>query len=355
MRHRFEETLEKYKDKVWQTITPYLTDAHYPEAFKVPVKYSALVKNQWEIIGEYPKRRGKYIRPVLVILTAQALGVPETQVLQTAAAMQVSEDWLLIHDDFEDDSEFRRGKPALHKLYGANLAVNAGDVLHVIMWKILIDNRGIVGDEKCFQLLNEFYTMLTRTSLGQGVELDLGRGDVFNLSDQDWFFIADGKTGYYSLAAPMRLGAIIAGASSGQLSLLADFGRLLGRCFQLRDDILDLTSDFRGQKGKVQYNDIYEGKRTLILSHLLRTASKSDKRKVVDILSKPRQEKSVEEVKWIVAKINHYGSLTYAQSLAEQIAGQARKMLESKLNFLHKGSKHSDLHELISFIIEREY
>mgnify|MGYP001617583762 FL=1 len=355
MRHGFEETLDKFKDKVWQTVIPYLADADYPDAFKIPIKYSALVRNQWEIIGEYPKRKGKYIRPVLVILTAQALGVPESQVLQTAAAMQVSEDWLLIHDDFEDDSEFRRGKPALHKLYGANLAVNAGDLLHVIMWKILLDNRGIVGDEKCFQLSNEFYTMLTRTSLGQGVELDLSQGAVFDLSDQDWFFIADGKTGYYSLAAPMRLGAIIAGASARQLSLLADFGRLLGRCFQLRDDILDLTSDFRGLKGQVQYNDIYEGKRTLILGHLLRTASPSDKRKAVGILSKSRQEKTEEEVRWMVDKISHYGSLAYSQSLAEQIAGQARKMLESKLNFLHTGPKQSNLHELISFIIEREY
>ena len=83
----------------------------------------------------------------------------------------------------------------------------------------------------------------------------------------------------------MREGAIIAGATPDQMEKIYQFGKLTGYCFQIKDDLLDLTSDFQGLK-KQTGNDIYEGKRTIMLAHLLRTISGSDKTKLDDIFSK---------------------------------------------------------------------
>jgi len=80
--------------------------------------------------------------------------------------MQTSEDWILNHDDFEDNSLERRGKPCLHRIYGPELAVNAGDALQVIMWKMLWDNNRVVGEKKAQKIAEEFYRptiVLTKT------------------------------------------------------------------------------------------------------------------------------------------------------------------------------------------------
>ena len=144
--------------------------------------------------------------------------------------MQLSEEWLLIHDDIEDKSLLRRGEPTLHKLYGNELAINAGDSLHMIMWKMISD----VGNPK---IAEEFYKMLLRTALGQGVEQIWVNKNKKPKKDE-YFFIADSKSAYYSIAGPMRLGAILA-----ELNKITDFGLHLGRCFQLIDDILDVKQD----------------------------------------------------------------------------------------------------------------
>lgn len=351
----FEDILAEKKEKVWAILEPYLSDPNYPKAFRIPLKYRQDQKLHWDITTEYPYRKGKYVRPTLAVLTAQAMGVAETKILQTAAAMQISEDWLLVHDDFEDDSEFRRGKPTLHRIYGEKLAVNAGDALHAIMWKILFDNQRIVGKAKTFELMEEFYQMLMRTVLGQGVEIMWAQNHQPECTDEDWFFIADGKTSYYTIAAPMRLGAIAAGASKKQLELLAEFGKLLGRCYQLVDDILDVTSDFRQLKKQIAYNDLYEGKKTLILGHLLRLVNNKDKKRILDILAKPRNQKKIAEVKWIARKMNRVGSIDYARKIAKNLGVQAAEMFDKKLKFLSVQPARRYLSLGISFVLNRDF
>jgi geranylgeranyl diphosphate synthase type II len=346
--------LSNYKRLVWPEIEKYLHSPTFPDIFKVPKKYKGEEQFYWKISKEYPRRQGKYLRPTLLLLTCEAMEGKLQEALKTAAAMQISEEWLLIHDDIEDDSEMRRGKPTLHRKYGAEQAINAGDTLHVIMWKILTDNREFLGKEKTAKLVNEFYTMLMRTTLGQAVEIKWTKEKNTTLSDEDWFFIADGKTSYYTIAGPMRLGAIIAGANKPQLDLLAQFGSYLGRCFQLVDDLLDLTSDFRGLKKQIG-NDIYEGKRTLILGHLLRNINPKDKKRLLSILRKSRKEKSGDEVKWIISKMRKYKSIDYGRKFASNLKGKALEIFEKDLKFLSVQPARNYLKEIINFILERNH
>ncbi len=351
----FLEVLRKKREIVWQRIEKYMVAlAEFPDYCKPPVKYHSLVKFHQKIVAEYPERKGKYVRPSLTLLTAGAMGFSEKKAIQTAAAMQISEDWILNHDDIEDNSLERRGQPALHRLYGSNLAINAGDGLHVLMWKVLIDNAKIIGQQKASQILEEFVRMLNRTVLGQTVEIKWTEENRTRMTDSDVFFILESKTSYYTIAGPMRLGAILAGATPKQLEVIYEFGRYLGRAFQIRDDLLDLTSDFAGLK-KQMGNDIYEGKRTIMLVHLLRTAKGEDKKKLMKIIKKTRDEKTATEVKWVIKMMKKYGSLEYGKKLAEKLAKKAETIFEEKLGFLSRQPYRSQLRAGIKFMIERSH
>lgn len=349
------EVLTKNKNILWPEIDKYLNlIKDYPVFCQIKPKYQSLSDLHFQIVSDYPKRKGKYLRPTLLMLTAQSLGFDLNKALPTASAMQISEDWILNHDDIEDQSEERRGQPALHKIYGNNLAINAGDALHVLMWQVLSKNYLTLDPKIAQKIEDEFFLMLNRTILGQTIEIKWTQENRFDLTEEDILLILESKTGYYTIAGPMRLGAILAGASDKQLESIYKFGILLGRSFQIVDDLLDLTSDFAGQK-KQQGNDIYEGKRTIMLIHLLNNAKKSDLSKLKQILSKTRDQKNSDEISWVIEKMTEYGSLEYGKTLAKKFANQAQQIFDNDLKFLNKEPFRSELQSIFDFIITRDH
>ncbi|MCX6725931.1 MAG: polyprenyl synthetase family protein [Candidatus Shapirobacteria bacterium] len=351
----FVEVLKDKKELIWQEIENYLQNPlPLKGKLKIPQKYQKEVDYHWQMVVDYPQRKGKYLRPTFLLLTAEAMGFPEIKAIKTASAMQTSEDWILAHDDFEDHSLERRGQPTLQCLYGDELAVNAADALHIIMWKMLRDNEEVLGSQKTFAIMDEFYQMLSKTTLGQTVEIKWTQENKDNLTDEDCFFIFDGKTVYYSIAGPMRLGAILAGATNEQLESIYEFAKPLGYCFQIKDDLLDLTSDFSGLK-KQKGNDIYEGKRTIMLTHLYKTIKGSEKEKFLVIMSKKRAEKTPAEVGWVIKMMEKHGSLDYGGKLAEKLAVEAKKIFNQKLGFLSKQPAKDQIISGIDFILQRKY
>ena len=351
----FLNVLKSHRLPVYQEIQKYLKDfINFPSYCQIPKKYQSLVKLHHETPSHYPNRLGKYIRPTLVLLTAKAMGFPVKKAIPTASAMQVSQDWILNHDDIEDNSLKRRGQPCLHRIIGKELAINAGDGLHVLMWKILTDNQKVVGPKTAFQIQSEFYHMLNRTILGQTVEIKWTQENKKDLTNNDILFILESKTGYYTIAGPMRLGAILAKANKNQLDKLYQFGKLLGFSFQIQDDLLDLTSDFKGQK-KQTGNDIYEGKRTIMLLHLLRTVNKNDHKKLTAILNLSRSQKTKKEINWVIKKMDQCGSLDYSRKLIKKYTDQAEIYFKKKLSFLSKQPARSQLYSFINFLQLRTY
>lgn len=347
----FEQLLTTKKALVWNEMQTYLKDPVFPEAFAIESTRQDAVQAHWQAVREYPVRQGKYLRPLLVMLCAEAMGVAESKTIKTAAAMQLSEEWLLVHDDVEDQSPTRRGKPALHHLVGEAMAVNAGDTLHVIMWKVLVDNTLLLGATMATRIMDEFYGILMRTALGQSTELQqLGKLQA-DVTDEDYFFIADGKTGYYSIAGPLRLGALLAGANEDQLKALAELGLHLGRQFQIMDDILDVTTTFNGQKSQLG-NDILEGKPTLLLGHLLRHANASELQLLERLFKKPRTARTTQEVSWVIAQMHHYGSIDYARQKAQQEGERALKKL-SQIDFFTQDLARQRLLRFVEQILTR--
>ena len=349
------EILTNYKNILWPEIEKHLDlIKNYPTFCKINPKYQPLLNLHFQMVSDYPQRKGKYLRPTLLMLTAQSLGVDLKNILFTAESMQISEDWILGHDDIEDQSDERRGQPAIQKIYGNELALNAGDALHILMWQILSKNYSILDPIIAQKIEDEFFLMLNRTILGQTIEIKWAQDNRFNLTEEDILLILESKTGYYTIAGPMRLGAILAGATDQQLESIYKFGILLGRSFQIIDDLLDLTSDFAGQK-KQQGNDIYEGKRTIMLIHLLNNSSSEDLIKLKSILSKTRVNKTEDEVAWVISKMTKYGSLDYGRSLAKKYAQEAQQIFDNELKFLSEKPFRSQLQSIFDFILTRNH
>jgi geranylgeranyl diphosphate synthase type II len=284
------------------------------------------------------------------MLMAEAMSGSSEKAVYTATAMQMSEDWILIHDDWEDGSLERRGKPALHRIVSSEISVNAGDTLHECMHRVLSENYRLLDVALARRVQHEFFLMLGRTTFGQYAEIKWTQDNKQDMTDDDVLFTVSGKTVYYTVAGPLRLGAILAGATDEQLQRIYAFSYPLGLCFQIRDDVLDLTGDFEGQK-KQSLNDIYEGKRTLILLHLLRHCANDECERVEAILGKPREQKTADEVQYIRDLMDTYGSIRYAESRAEEYAHQALDLL-STIDFI-QDSYRPLFREMVDFILHR--
>lgn len=324
------DILNNYKEKVFPFISNFLKE-------KIDEDFHR------QITSEYSLRQGKYLRPALVLITAGSLGFDIDKAIETAAAMQISEDWILCHDDIEDDSMERRGLSTLHRQIGIPLAINAGDALHALNWQLIHS----LNNESIFQ---EFSQIINKTIAGQTYEIKIIQDKKFDLKIEEVYKIIESKTCYYTISGPMRLGAILANTSNKELDLIYQFGLYLGKSFQIIDDYLDLTSDFSGQKKQIA-NDIYEGKRTVFLFHLLQNCQDP---KIIEILKKDRQEKTSEEVQYILSLLKEHKSLDYGYNLALDFAQKAKDFFKKELSFLKQEPYRHQLEEIIEFIVNRK-
>jgi geranylgeranyl diphosphate synthase type II len=326
------------KKKVWPEIQKFLPEGEPAEFY--------------EIVSDYPKRQGKYLRPALVLVACETLSGEKDQAIRSAAAMQTSEDWILMRDDWQDGSLERRNKPCSHRIYGDFKANNAADGLHIVMWNMLNKNDDIIGYEKGRKVRDLFYPMLLKTVEGQHREIDWTEKGKIGLSPEEWYQIADTKTGRYTIILPMQLGAIVAGADK-RLDDIFDLGIILGRAFQLRDDILNVAGDEK-KYGKEIGGDIIEGKRTVLLGHLYNNCSDNHRKFLDDFFAKPRKDRSVEESYQIITLMKNYGSIKYSQELAEENAATAMKIFDDKFGDVPETKAKSELRDLITFMAYRD-
>ena len=140
----------------------------------------------YDLIADYPERGGKMMRPSLCIATARAFGARLEDALLTAVSIELLHNALLIHDDIQDESEERRGRPTLHMLHGVPLALNAGDMLSLMSLKPLIENRGLIGDHLTLRIIEETQRMAHECAEGQALELGWRRDNTSCLEDEDY-------------------------------------------------------------------------------------------------------------------------------------------------------------------------
>jgi len=306
-----------------------------------------------ELILDYPLRPGKGLRPALCMGTCEAFGGRRRDALHTAVAIELFHNAFLVHDDIEDGSLMRRGAPTLHEKYGMPLALNAGDAMNVLTLRALLDNFGLLGAEMAQLIFEEIEWMVLQSVEGQSIELGWVANAHWDLEERDYYLMSLKKTGWYTCISPCRIGALIAGADFRTANKFNSFGYHLGIAFQIQDDILNLRGEER-LYGKESAGDIWEGKRTVMLIHLLHQCNGGERRRLISILNKPRDEKRPREVAWILGKMEEYGSIAYGKEVAWRFAARAKELLETRLSCIPKSEAKAFLRGIVDYVVYRD-
>jgi octaprenyl-diphosphate synthase len=276
--------------------------------------------------------RGKRLRPALVFLTAQACGGirPEHHIL--AAATEMIHTATLVHDDVLDEAEVRRHVPTFNAEWGNKIAILLGDMLFTQAFHLT--SR---VDVRACNWIGEATNRVCAGELRQVCE----RGNLF-LSEADYYMIVEGKTAALTEVCG-RLGATYARAPESVATRMAEYGRCLGMAFQIADDLLDLTGD-PSRVGKTLGTDLEQGKLTLPLIHALNVLPEPAATVFRDRL------RTGEGASEIVERLASTGSLGYAKRRAEELAAEARNML----NGLPRTEAREILEQLTDWSIRRE-
>jgi len=274
-------------------------------------------------VADYPRRGGRMLRPSLCIATARAFGASIEGAMRSAVALELLHNAFLVHDDVEDESDERRGRPTLNTLHGVATAVNVGDALALLGLRALIDNRRLLGPRLTVRVLEEAERMARESIEGQALELGWRNDNAITLTEADYLEMVLKKTCWYTTIFPSRVGALIGSGTDRDLDRFLRFGFFLGAAFQIQDDLLNLEGD-HGRYGKERDGDIREGKRTLMLIALLHRASAEERARLAAFLAEPRQARRAADVAWVRERMDAHACLEYARQVAHALAGAAR-------------------------------
>ena len=265
---------------------------------------------------------GKRMRATLPWLVAKAVGESHSGLLDIGAAIETVHNFTLVHDDIMDNDEIRRGRNAVHVEYGMPTAINAGDAMLAIAFERLVQAENLEPTDVA-PLVNRIAWMVRRVSEGQ--QLDIEFEDRLEVSEEDYLEMIEGKTAVMFWICA-EIGARISGADDETIQLMADWGKALGLCFQLMDDVIDVLSD-SATLGKPAGSDIAQGKRTLMIIHALRQPDGPVKDRLLKVLGKGETVEPA-DLEDGLAALAELGSVEYARTMAESFHSDAHACLD---------------------------
>ena len=280
------------------------------------------------------KGGGKRLRATLPRLVGEALGNAHEGHDDVGAALEVIHNFTLVHDDIMDDDDIRRGGPAVHIAYDQATAINAGDAMLAVGFEILAGSSAIAVD-----VLGDVVLAISRMvrQVSEGQQLDIAFENEEAVGSDEYLQMIEGKTAMMFQTAA-HLGALLSGASSKVIQSARSWGREVGMCFQLIDDLLDVVSDDE-TLGKPHGSDIRQGKKTLMVLHALeQQGALADT--LAGILAKG-ESASEQQVATAISALDELGSMTFARNIAEQHHKAAHEALsefplESDLSILRQ-------------------
>lgn len=278
-------------------------------------------KNVYGLLIPFLRRGGKRIRPVLSLLSCGAVGGDYGQAVEPAAIIEMFHNFTLIHDDIEDDSQFRRGEPALHVTYGVPVALNSGDALYTLLW------RGLLGlkfrPARLVALQKLYADAFKQVVDGQGTELAWIRSGRFDVTEKEYLDMIGGKTAAL-MGLSCEVGAFLGGGGKREQLALRDYGRNIGTAFQIQDDVLNVTGDFEKYQKEIG-GDISEGKRTLMVLHCMARADGHERKRLMGVLASHSRKK--EDLADAIGLLQKHGSVEYARTAAGAMVLKARKSI----------------------------
>ncbi|NJE06525.1 polyprenyl synthetase family protein [Thermococcus sp. M36] len=311
-------------------------------------------KKLYDAARHYPLAGGKRVRPFVVLRAAEAVGGDPSKALYPAAAVELIHNYSLVHDDIMDMDELRRGRPTVHKVWGINMAILAGDLLFSKAFEAVA--KAEVSPEKKARILEVL--VQTSNELCEGQALDIEFETREEVTVDEYLQMISGKTGAL-FDGSATIGAIVGTDKEEYIQALSKWGRNVGIAFQIWDDVLDLIAD-EEKLGKPVGSDIRKGKKTLIVSHFFQNASEEDKAEFMRVFGKYAgdakddaliHEDVKEEVAKAIELLRKYGSIDYAAEYAKNLVREANDALK----ILPESEARRDLELLAEFLVEREF
>ena len=303
-----------------------------------------------EPIWEFLDRGGKRWRPFLFLLVCEALGKNPKDFMEFAIIPEVIHNGTLIIDDIEDSSDYRRGKPCTYKIYGLDIAINAGNAMYYLPLLPLIKNKEKIPPQKLCKIYEIYVQEMINLSLGQAMDIAWHRGlaNADEISEKDYLQMCAYKTGTLARMSA-KIAAVLADATAEQVEKIGHFAESIGVAFQMQDDILDLTGEEFAEKKGGRGKDITEGKRTLIVIHTLKVADSKDKKRLIQILNMHTSDQKLQDE--AIAIMQKYSSIEYARRFATNLVEESWREMEKLLPASEAKEK---LKAFAEFLIKRK-
>jgi geranylgeranyl pyrophosphate synthase len=298
-------------------------------------------------IWEFLDRGGKRWRPALFLLVCKALGKKSTGFIDFAIIPEVVHNGTLMVDDIEDSSEYRRGKPCTYKMFGLDIAINAGNAMYYLPLLPLLENRDKVSPKKLAQVYEVYAQEMINLSLGQAMDIAWHRGlaNADETSEKDYLQMCAYKTGTLARMAA-KIAAVLCDADEQLVEKLGHFAESLGIAFQMKDDVLDLTSAQFTEKKGGRGQDITEGKRSLAVIHTFKVSNATDRKRLIEILNMHTSKQKLRDE--AIAIMEKYDSIEYAKRFARRIVETSWEEAEQLLPYSEAKEKLKAFAEFLS-------
>lgn len=289
------------------------------------------------VVTSQLESKGKQIRPIIVMLCAKMFGAVNDNIISAAAAVELLHNASLIHDDVVDQAKTRRNRPTINSIWDNHIAVLVGDFYVSSAMQQAIST----GDIRIIDSLCHLGKLL---SLGEIDQIYNAR--YHTLTEESYYNIISYKTASLFVACA-KMGCYGIGADDDSTARLAEFAELLGRCFQIRDDIFDYFAD--KNVGKPTCNDLREGKITLPLLHVLLDESLAAHDEMLALSQKELLDD--DDIERLVNFAVTNGGIDYAFDEMKRLRDRGAAILAS-----FPASEASEtLMKIFDYIIEREY
>jgi geranylgeranyl diphosphate synthase, type I len=319
----------KIKNKIEKELTAYIRSLDRLHAL------SRISPVLFKHIQDFLCREGKRIRPVLFVIGYQGFTKRNAAgIYRSAVSLELLHDFLLVHDDIIDKSETRRGKPSMHamlnrylapcqnlKFNGQDLSIVVGDVIYALALHAFLAVRENKDHKEA--ALKKLIEAAIYTGSGEFIELLSGTKKLERINKNEIYKIYDYKTANYTFATPLVMGALLAGADKKQADILFKYGILLGRAFQIKDDILGIFGE-KKETGKSNLTDLKEAKKTVLIWYAYRHSDNKNKAAIKRIFSKNNVGR--QDLLKMRRIIRQTGALDYAQKEISALINQAEKL-----------------------------
>ena len=320
----FDEIKSTYENQLRQV------DEH------IKLKLSSHVELVGEMATHLMKTGGKRLRPLLTICSSEIFGYKGNRHINLAACVELIHNATLLHDDVIDKSETRRGFKTTNAIWGNKSSILAGDYLLSRCFEMMVDD----GSQEVLKILSS-----VSSEIAQGEILQLQFEKQIDMVEKNYLDIITAKTASL-FGASMRVGGCINDRTNKEKEALESYGRNLGICFQITDDILDYSSKEK-IFGKKIGNDFIEGKITLPIILLFQKASIKEREKLNQYFT--QKLRSENEFNQVLKLINKYNVIETCKKRADYFSNVA----SDSLSIFEKNFIVQKLQELSFFIINR--